>query len=70
MDFEQEQQFIADIKRYVTENLPLSKMEDDELEERIEEIVAEKLYCPIPSINLSSGMKSVAIVVVDVEKME
>ena len=50
MDFEQEQQFIAEIKLYVTENLPLSRMEDDELEEKIEEIVAERIggmYCSI-----------------------
>ncbi len=50
MDFEQEQALVADIKRFVTENLPLSKMEDEELEEKIEEIVAQKLqnvYCPI-----------------------
>lgn len=50
MDFEREQQLVAEIKKYVTENLPLSKMEDEELEERIEEIVAQKLqgfYCSI-----------------------
>ena len=50
MDFEQEQLFVAEIKRYVTENLPLSKMEDEELEERIEEIVIQKIgnrYCSI-----------------------
>ncbi len=50
MDFEQEQQIVAEIKRYVTDNLPLSRMEDAELEEKIEEIVAQKLsgtYCPI-----------------------
>ena len=50
MDFEQEQQLVTEIKRYVTENLPLSKMEDAELEEKIEEIVAQKLqgmYCSI-----------------------
>ena len=50
MDFEKEQQIVAEIKRYVTENLPLSKMEDAELEEKIEEIVAQKLqgmYCSI-----------------------
>lgn len=50
MDFEQEQRIVAEIKRYVTENLPLSKMEDAELEEKIEEIVAQKLqgmYCSI-----------------------
>ena len=50
MDFEQEQKFVAEIKKYVTENLPLNNMEDDELQERIEEIVAQKIgniYCPI-----------------------
>lgn len=50
MDFEQEQKIVAEIKRYVSENLPLSKMEDAELEEKIEGIVAQKLqgtYCSI-----------------------
>lgn len=50
MDFEQEQELIAEIRAYVTENLPLSKIEDDELEEKIEEIVAQKIsgqYCSI-----------------------
>ena len=50
MDFEQEQKFVAEIKKYVTENLPLNNMEDEELQERIEEIVAQKIgniYCPI-----------------------
>ena len=50
MDFEHEQQFVSDIKRFVTENLPLSKMEDNELEEKIEEIVAQRIggvYCSI-----------------------
>lgn len=50
MDFEQEQQFIADIRRYVTETLPLSKLGDEELEAQVEEIVGRKLtgrYCSI-----------------------
>lgn len=50
MDFEQEQQFVAEIKRYVTENLPLSQISDEELQERVEEIVAQKIggmYCSI-----------------------
>lgn len=50
MDFEREQKIIAEIKRYVSENFPLSKMEDFELEERIEGVVAQKLqgeYCSI-----------------------
>jgi len=50
MDYEQEQALVAEIKKYVTENLPLSKMSDEELEEKVEEIVAQHLsgvYCSI-----------------------
>lgn len=50
MDFEQEQVFVADIKRYVTENFPLSKMSDEELEEKVEEVVLARIgnqYCSI-----------------------
>lgn len=50
MDFAQEQQFVADIKRYVSENLSLSQINDDELEEKIEEIVLSRIgdmYCSI-----------------------
>jgi len=50
MDFEQEQQFIIEVKSYISENLPLSKMSDEELEEKIEEIVLQRIggrYCSI-----------------------
>lgn len=50
MEYEQEQEFVNEIKRYVTENLPLSKMSDEELEEKVEEIVYQRLtgrYCSI-----------------------
>ena len=50
MDFEQEQQFVADIKRFVSDNLPLSSMSDEDLEERVTEIVAQRIgntYCSI-----------------------
>lgn len=50
MDFEQEQQLVNEIKRYVTENLPLNKLSDEELEERVEEIVSQRIggrYCSI-----------------------
>lgn len=50
MDYEQEQALVAEIKKYVTENLPLSKMSDEELEEKVEEIVTQHLngrYCSI-----------------------
>ncbi len=50
MDYEQEQALVSEIKRFVTENLPLSKMSDEELEERVEEIVGQRIggrYCSI-----------------------
>ncbi len=50
MDFEQEQRIVAEIKKYVTDNLPLTQLSDDELEEKIEDIVSQKLqglYCSI-----------------------
>ena len=50
MDLEKEQQLVADLKKYVTENLPLNRMSDEELEDKIEEIVIQRLegeYCSI-----------------------
>lgn len=50
MTLDEEQELIASVKIYVTENIPLSKMSDEELEEKIEEIVTTRignLYCPI-----------------------
>lgn len=50
MHFEQEQEFVAEIKRFISENFTLSKMQDDELEEKIEELVNSRLvgqYCSI-----------------------
>lgn len=50
MNIEKEEAFVAEIKNYVSENLPLSKMSDAELEEKIGEIVTQKLqneYCSI-----------------------
>lgn len=50
MDFEFEQQLVSELKKYVTENFSLSKMSDEKLEEKIEEIVIQRLgnqYCSI-----------------------
>lgn len=50
MTFDQEQQLVSEIKRYISETLPLSKLSDEELESRVEEIVAQRIgniYCPI-----------------------
>ena len=48
MEFEREQQFVLELKQYVTDNLSLSKMTDQDLEEKIEELVISRLgnqYC-------------------------
>lgn len=50
MTYEEEQKFIVDIKKYVTDNLALNRLSDEELEAKVEEIVSEKLagiYCSI-----------------------
>lgn len=50
MNFEQEQKLIAEIKQYIMENLPLSKLGDEELQDQVEEIVTQRMsgfYCPI-----------------------
>ena len=50
MEYEQEQQWVAEIKKYVAENLVLSKIGDEELKEKIKDIVEQKLsgqYCTI-----------------------
>lgn len=50
MEKDHEESLVAEVKLYVTENLPLSKISDEELEEEIEKIVITKLgdlYCPI-----------------------
>ncbi len=50
MDFEREQEIIAEIKRYIGENLPLSELDDDELLMHVEQLSGEWLrqeYCSI-----------------------
>lgn len=50
MNLQQEEQFVLDTKKYVTDNLPLSTMSDEELEAKIEEIVLQNTadqYCSI-----------------------
>ena len=50
MTFDQEQELVAEIKRYITENLPLSKLSDEELYDQVEDIVTKRIsgfYCPI-----------------------
>lgn len=43
MNYEQEQQFAAEVKRYVTEHLPLSQISDSELQQQIEDIVEQRI---------------------------
>ena len=50
MKYEQEQELVSELKLYVSENLPLSRLSDEELEEKIEELVQQRLqgiYCSI-----------------------
>ena len=50
MQQEEEQHFIDELKQFVTENFPLSRMSNEELEENIEALVSERLgvqYCSI-----------------------
>ena len=50
MNFEQEQSFVLKIKQYVAENVLLNQINDDDLHQKIEEIVEQHLvgqYCPI-----------------------
>lgn len=45
-----EEELVDDIKRFVSENVSLSKISDEELAERIDQIVTDRLkdiYCPI-----------------------
>jgi len=47
---EQERDLVQDIKNYISNNLSLSQMSDEQLQEKVEEIVAQKIgnvYCPI-----------------------
>ncbi|WP_302626198.1 CpaF family protein [uncultured Eubacterium sp.] len=50
MQEELQKKVVDEMKTYVTENFPLSKLSDEELEEKVEELVAAKLrgiYCTI-----------------------
>lgn len=50
MTYEQEQEIVQELKKYVTDNLPLSELSDEELEERIRELCQNRIgnqYCSI-----------------------
>ncbi len=50
MEFDEEQQIVSEIKKYITDTLPLSRLSDEELEEQVEEITEKHLqdrYVPI-----------------------
>lgn len=50
MDYDREQELVAEIKGFVTDNLALSRLSDAELQEQVENIVAQRLvgvYCSI-----------------------
>ncbi|MEG2429435.1 MAG: CpaF family protein [Oscillospiraceae bacterium] len=50
MQFDREQELVVEIKTYISDNLPLSQISDEELEIKVEEIVRERVsgeYCSI-----------------------
>ena len=50
---EREEAIVAEVKTYVLDNLQLSKMDNEQLEEKVEEIIRERVgneYCPIEQI--------------------
>jgi pilus assembly protein CpaF len=50
MNFEREQEIVTESRKYITEYLPLSDMSDEQLEEKTEEVVRQKIgdeYCTI-----------------------
>ncbi|MDR0446820.1 MAG: CpaF family protein [Oscillospiraceae bacterium] len=50
---ERESEIISDVKKYISDNLPLGTISDEELEERTEELVRRHIggeYCPIETI--------------------
>lgn len=50
LDDNRVQEFVDELRQYIVDNLPLSKLSDEELEEKIEDIVLERLagqYIPI-----------------------
>ena len=50
MNFEAEQEIAAELRSYITENLPITNLSDEELEDKIDELVSERLrglYCSI-----------------------
>lgn len=50
MTFEAEQQFIADIKKYIADNYPLSELSDEKLQEKIEEACDQRMQGQYVSI--------------------
>lgn len=50
MNFEAEQQFVADVRTYISENFPLSKLSDEELQDKIEEVCEQRMQKQYVSI--------------------
>jgi hypothetical protein len=40
---EREREIIADVRKYIADNLPLSSISDEELEEKTEELVRRRI---------------------------
>ena len=51
MTFDEEQEFVAAAKFYVSNNLELNRLSDEDLEEEIENVVNSKLDVSIAQLN-------------------
>jgi pilus assembly protein CpaF len=51
VDVQQEEKIVAEIRQYVTENINISKLSDEELEEEIRKVTTKKLYGQYVLIN-------------------
>ena len=50
MNFETEQEIAAELRAYISENIPITNLSDEELEEKIDELISQRLrglYCSI-----------------------
>ena len=52
-----EEEFVDDIKRFVSENVSLSKISDEELAERIDQIVTDRLMLNVRNWGAQSSAR-------------
>ena len=62
MNFETEQEIAKELRTYISENMPLTNLSDEELEEKIDELISQRLrgvYCSIQNrVNIAQQIFS------------